>query len=260
LALSRTQVDKLGDRLRKAEVPTDDDLRLLSDVREDRRGAMEMVGSGLAEIVGAVPARRLKTINSIVDKLRRESARLSQIQDIAGLRIVRDMTRAEQDALVEKIAVRFPGAKVFDRRAQPSHGYRAIHVVVSHDRHLVEVQVRTELQHRWAMLVEHLARDWGQQVKYGEAPDLPERLTSGGVSRQYVVALLPELAEAIDLYEDGVRLSAEAMLKSGHPLVGQLDRTRTHVLAGFDLLAGVKDSDHGSGAAGVRPAAADDPP
>lgn len=119
------------------------------------------------------------------------------------------------------------------------------------DGHLVEIQIRTELQHRWAMLVEHLARDWGQQVKYGEAPDLPERLTSGGISRQDVVALLPRLAEAIDLYEDGLRLSAEATLESGHPLVGLLDRTRTHVLEGFDLLAGVKDLNRGSGAAGV---------
>jgi hypothetical protein len=78
LVLSKTQVDKLGDRLRRADVPTDDDLRLLSDFREERRDVMDAVGAGLAEIVGSVPARRLKTINSIVDKLRRESARLSR--------------------------------------------------------------------------------------------------------------------------------------------------------------------------------------
>jgi (p)ppGpp synthase/HD superfamily hydrolase len=163
LALSKTQVDKLGDRLRKAQVPTDDDLRLLSDFREERRGAMDSVGAGLAEIVGTVPARRLKTINSIVDKLRRESARLSQVQDIAGLRIVRDMTRAEQDALVTKILARFPAAKVFDRRVSPSHGYRAVHVVATVDRHLVEVEVRTELQHRWASLVERFASAWASK-------------------------------------------------------------------------------------------------
>ena len=52
MTLSRTQVDKLGDRLRRDEVPTDDDLRLLSEVREDRRSAMETVGSDLGEIVG----------------------------------------------------------------------------------------------------------------------------------------------------------------------------------------------------------------
>ena len=30
MTLSKTQVDKLGDRLRRCEVPSDDDLRLLS--------------------------------------------------------------------------------------------------------------------------------------------------------------------------------------------------------------------------------------
>lgn len=113
MTLSKTQIDKLGVRLRAEDVPSDDDLRLLSGFREERRDAMDAVGAGLAEIVGAVPARRLKTINSIVDKLRRESARLSQVQDVAGLRIVRDMTRIDQDALVGEISARFPRSKVF---------------------------------------------------------------------------------------------------------------------------------------------------
>jgi hypothetical protein len=76
VALSRTQVDRLGDRLRKTAVPSDDDLRLLSEFREERRAVMDAVGSALTEIAGSVPARRLKTINSIVDKLRREKGRL----------------------------------------------------------------------------------------------------------------------------------------------------------------------------------------
>jgi Region found in RelA / SpoT proteins len=112
VALSRTQVDRLGDRLRKEAVPSDDDLRLLSEFREDRRAVMDAVGSALTEIVGSVPARRLKTINSIVDKLRREKSRLSTVQDIAGLRIVRDMTRTDQDQIVGRILVRFPDSKV----------------------------------------------------------------------------------------------------------------------------------------------------
>jgi putative GTP pyrophosphokinase len=201
LALSKTQVDKLGDRLRKAEVPTDDDLRLLSDFREDRRAAMDAVGAGLAEIVGLVPARRLKTINSIVDKLRRESARLSQIQDIAGLRIVRDMTRSEQDSLVERIVARFPDSKVFDRRAQPSHGYRAVHVIVAADRQLVEIQVRTALQHQWALLVERFASAWGQQIKYGEEPDHPSQVVGITESRASVIEMIRTLSRLVDQHE-----------------------------------------------------------
>jgi len=197
VSLSKAQADKLGDRLRKEEIPSDDDLRLLTEFREERRGAMDLVGAGLAEIVGVVPARRLKTINSIVDKLRRERSRLSTIQDIAGLRIVRDMTRTEQDRLVERTVARFPNSKVVDRRVTPSHGYRAVHVIASTDRHLVEIQVRTELQHRWAMLVERFADAWGQQIKYGQQPLDPEASWASGHTRAGAVALLPTLADLV---------------------------------------------------------------
>lgn len=203
MTLSRTQIDKLGDRLRRDEIPTDDDLRLLSEFREDRRSAMEAIGSGLGEIVGTPPAGRLKTINSIVDKLRRESARLSQVQDIAGLRVVRDMSRPEQDELVSRIIARLPDSKVFDRRANPSHGYRAVHVVATVDRHLVEIQVRTELQHRWALLVERFASAWGQQIKYGGVPNDPDAVVDGSTRRE-LTARLASLSSTVDLAEQDV--------------------------------------------------------
>ena len=223
MTLSKTQVDKLGDRLRRCEVPSDDDLRLLSDFREQRRAAMDAVGAGLAEIVGLVPARRLKTINSIVDKLRREKSRLSTVQDIAGLRIVRDLSRTEQDALVEQIAARFPDSKVVDRRAQPSHGYRAVHVIVSLDRHLAEVQIRTELQHRWAMLVERLADAWGQQIKYGGVPDDPAAAGSRGRTRAELVRELLSVSYLIDGTERASQ-SGEMMAGVSEALLSYLDR------------------------------------
>ena len=202
MALSRTQVDKLGERLRKADVPSDDDLRLLDDFRQGYRGAKDGVGATVAEIVGMVPGERLKTTNSIVDKLRRETVRLSQIQDIAGLRVVRDMSRNEQDFLVQRITARISGAKVFDRRAAPSHGYRAVHVIVQVDDCLVEVQVRTALQHGWALLIERFASAWGQQVKYGGEPDEPESVV-GGRTRRAIVAVLAEMSHVVDGVERG---------------------------------------------------------
>jgi ppGpp synthetase/RelA/SpoT-type nucleotidyltranferase len=36
---------------------------------------------------------------------------------------------------------------VIDRREKPSHGYRAVHVIVECGGRMVEIQVRTELQH-----------------------------------------------------------------------------------------------------------------
>ena len=234
MSLSRTQVDKLGDRLRRDEVPTDDDLRLLSGFREQRRTAMEAIGSGLGEIVGTPPAGRLKTINSIVDKLRRESARLSQVQDIAGLRIVRDMTRVDQDELVSLITARFPGSKVFDRRANPSNGYRAVHVIVISERHLVEIQVRTELQHLWAMLVERFADAWGQEIKYGQQPPTVGR----GDARARIVSALFEQAEIIHELESLV-VEVAGHAEADDPLISTLGNLEQRERAALSLYAKV---------------------
>jgi ppGpp synthetase/RelA/SpoT-type nucleotidyltranferase len=54
---------------------------------------------------------------------------------------------------------------VVDRRAKPSHGYRAVHVVVRESGLPVEVQVRTELQHSWTELSESLADTFGSDLK-----------------------------------------------------------------------------------------------
>jgi ppGpp synthetase/RelA/SpoT-type nucleotidyltranferase len=61
----------------------------------------------------------------------------------------------------------FPDAKLVDRRAQPSFGYRAIHLVIPADSKLVEIQVRTQFQHLWAQYSEALADRTGHELKYG---------------------------------------------------------------------------------------------
>ncbi|MGH8935321.1 MAG: hypothetical protein ACRDXD_03470 [Acidimicrobiia bacterium] len=52
----------------------------------------------------------------------------------------------------------------------PDSGYRALHVVVEGDERLIEIQLRTERQHRWADYVEELGRDMGDELKSGEGP------------------------------------------------------------------------------------------
>lgn len=94
--------------------------------------------------------------------------RLTQMQDIAGCRVVvADVT--SQSRLVAGLSGLFE-ATVIDRRGEPSHGYRAVHVVVRCKGRPVEVQVRTDLQHGWAELSEKLADTFGISVKYGGGP------------------------------------------------------------------------------------------
>jgi ppGpp synthetase/RelA/SpoT-type nucleotidyltranferase len=54
-----------------------------------------------------------------------------------------------------------------DRRLKPSHGYRAVHLIVKHLGKVIEVQLRTELQHNWAQLSEKLADKIDPTIKYG---------------------------------------------------------------------------------------------
>jgi ppGpp synthetase/RelA/SpoT-type nucleotidyltranferase len=91
------------------------------------------------------------------------------------MRVVVPGTRDDQDRVVEQICSQFERAKVVDRRAKPSHGYRAVHVVVQVQDYSVEVQVRTELQDRWAQLVERLGDSWAGRSATVNHPTSPAR-------------------------------------------------------------------------------------
>ena len=127
---------------------------------------------------------RVKTTTTLAEKLRRErSMRLSRVQDLAGARItVSD--RIAQDEARDAIARHFEGlgcpCRVVDRRATPSHGYRAVHVVVQVDGIPVEIQIRTELQNTWAQIMERLADQWGRGIRYGQDPVQPDRRVVAG--------------------------------------------------------------------------------
>lgn len=112
--------------------------------------------------------RPAKSTTSVIEKLRRESIRfrLTQMQDIAGCRlIVPDI--AAQETAVEHLRHLFEQCDVVDRRDRPSHGYRAVHVIVTRGGKLIEIQVRTSLQHLWAELSEKLSDVEDPAIKYG---------------------------------------------------------------------------------------------
>ncbi|HYT26352.1 MAG TPA: hypothetical protein VEP73_07735 [Actinomycetota bacterium] len=161
--LSNRQIDRLGDRLRISD-PTAKDLELLGQVRGLYAGALAEVTRVLVDL-GYEPGARLKTVGTLVDKLRRIPEPLSRIQDVAGARVVVEMNREEQDRLVERITARFDHYRVKDRRVDPSFGYRA--------------------------------------VRYGFPPDEPDLLIGQQVTRQRVINVVMELAETIDDAEAG---------------------------------------------------------
>lgn len=166
---SRAQLDRLGERLRDGPV-SDEDLRLLGEYRRSFRSAYETVVARIRGELGLEPTGRpAKTTGSITDKLRRESIRLTQIQDIAGCRLI-VKSIAQQNQVVSLLTTCFPGASVIDRRQTPSHGYRAVHVVARAGAQSVEIQVRTARQQLWAEISEKLSDLVAPGIKYGKGP------------------------------------------------------------------------------------------
>jgi len=101
--------------------------------------------------------------------MKRETIRLTQVQDIAGCRIVVADLEA-QERVVAALRKTFPKVRIFDRRARPTHGYRAVHVVVELLDRTVEIQVRTKLQDTWAEFSEKLSDLIDPSIKYGGGP------------------------------------------------------------------------------------------
>jgi putative GTP pyrophosphokinase len=164
-SFSKTQIDRLGERL-KGERYSDDDLRLLSRYCDSFADAYKEVVSVIQNRLSLEPSgREAKSHVSIIAKLKRESIRLTQIQDIAGCRlVVPDLVL--QDQITQFLVGLFETVTVIDRRLHPSYGYRAVHVVVRIQGKLVEIQVRTWLQQMWAERSETFF-DLDPEIKYG---------------------------------------------------------------------------------------------
>lgn len=168
--MTKAQIDRLGDRLRTGLI-SETDLRLLHEYRRSFANAYEgVVGVVQAELGRQPTGRPAKSTSSIIDKLRRESIRLSQMQDIAGCRFVVSGVVEEQQA-VDKLSTSFEDVTVVDRRKQPSHGYRAVHIIAFVDAKPIEIQLRTRLQHLWAELSEKLSDLIHPDIKYGKGDE-----------------------------------------------------------------------------------------
>lgn len=150
---------------------------------------IKMMLKGRAKSVDAdsIVAQRLKRLPSIRAKLQRETMRLQQMQDLGGCRaIMKDM--GTLGALLEKFeesAKKAPKRKGLRRheliskddylRCPKADGYRSVHYVYAYrtntphlrcfDGLLIEVQVRTRLQHAWATAVEVVDTFTGQSIK-----------------------------------------------------------------------------------------------
>jgi putative GTP pyrophosphokinase len=128
----------------------------------------------------AVVAQRLKRAPSVIVKLQRfPTMKLAQMQDIGGLRaVVKNVARVRklEDSYRRSIFEhQLVSSKDYIKEPK-ADGYRSIHLVYryinarapEYNGLLIELQIRTRLQHAWATAVETMGTFLGQALKSGQ--------------------------------------------------------------------------------------------
>lgn len=232
--VTKTALDRLGHRLSAGDQVVEVDRVILAQVAGVYQQALGAAKARL-EGLGYPATTRVKTTGTLVEKLRREAPmRLSQMQDLAGARIVVYDRPAQDKALCiirEDCAACGRTYRVIDRRDRPSYGYRAVHIIILWDQIPIKVQIRTELQDIWAQMTERLADRWGRGIRYGEDPDSldgsAEALKLVATRRELVASLiaLGDLVATAEVMHAKAESDAEKLDEFGRT-VDNFEQTR----------------------------------
>ena len=168
--VSRSQVRRAGERLRRDEPPTEADRQIYSAYRDTFAESLREVAETIGSFADGAPVQsRLKRFETVVEKLRRSTSDLSRLEDIAGCRVVLP-TMIEQQQVLDRIREAWEVMRERDYQTTPRDGYRALHIVVRAEGRAVEVQLRTELEDLWSNASESLANRLDPDIKYGSGP------------------------------------------------------------------------------------------
>lgn len=192
LSHSKRQVDEAGELLASGNGGPDEReaaLEILNNWRAAHSFPLNTLQVGLrkrarAIYAHALIAQRLKRVPSILQKLVRfRHMKLSRMQDIGGCRAVVDTTTQVNELRdsysKSKQKHEFVSEKDYIKSPKES-GYRGIHLVYrySSDRtpayngRLIEIQLRTRLQHAWATAVETVGTFLQESLKASEGSEL----------------------------------------------------------------------------------------
>lgn len=175
---SKNQIKKAGSTIRKyyrGEVEIEAAIAALELVEEWRAAhyvPLVSANNGLrsrARTAGveAEITQRLKRRQTILEKVQREpTLDLSRMQDIGGCRAVvasiEDLRCLETRLKNGRIPV-VGGADYIEHPRQS--GYRGVHVVVEYQERQIEIQLRTETMHSWALAAEKYSGLLGENLK-----------------------------------------------------------------------------------------------
>lgn len=222
MALSKSKIDKAGRVLSVSAEITEEYLELedvfdnyraqhlepLSQLTIDLQRWLHEYGSGY------YIAQRLKRKPQIIRKLKRLSVRLTQLQDIGGCRIIVTSNK-DVNALIEFIEEKISlqsdlhKLKVTDYREKGRDitGYRSVHMMIEAGGRVLELQIRSKIQHYWAESIERTSVIYGRHLK--EQDGDPE-----------VIAYFKELSDVFYEIESGRSPSVQSKIS--------LDKRRVH--------------------------------
>jgi ppGpp synthetase/RelA/SpoT-type nucleotidyltranferase len=217
--LTNSQVNKAGRFLRKWAQggPVEDfqaverSFDTLLSFRAEHQQPLGKATMGLRSVVRTERcervevSQRLKRIPTIFDKLVREpTLALANMQDIGGCRAVL-ASIAELRRVEARLKKNRPPIGYNDYIEHPrASGYRGVHVVVAYDGRRIEVQLRTQVMHDWAITVERLSGRLGENLK-----------GDGAHAVQQLLAVISEAMalEETDMPVDGSLLETMARLR-----------------------------------------------
>jgi len=100
-----------------------------------------------------------------------------------------------------------------------SHGYRAVHLIVTTQGASVEIQVRTSLQHLWAELSERLADVIDSRIKYGR----------GAPQVNQLLAVESEIIAKLEGFEKDFRLLPNETTEAHRSRMRQIQQSTTRM-------------------------------
>ena len=188
---SKSQINKAADIIARGKIKgsvSDDDVqqarKLIDAWRRAHSYPLHVFAKTLRwrtrTFTGAVVARRLKRMPTILDKLGSRESHMdyTNMQDLGGVRAIlknqKQVDRLAKKILVSRTPHELKDDMDYTRKPKPS-GYRGRHLVYKYkasseaqsqyDGLMVEMQLRTELQHIWATGVETMGVVVGQDLK-----------------------------------------------------------------------------------------------
>lgn len=268
---SKSKTDFAGDILRNvlsSEEDKNNALKILSNWRAAHSYPMHIFKKRLKNVSEkidkiALSSQRLKRVPSIIKKLNRSydgrspTMKLTQMQDIAGCRVVMPNVKHANN-LYQKYYIK--GDLKHKRINEKNYilhpkadGYRSIHLIYRYSSDkgkkdynglLVEVQIRSKLQHLWATAVETVDFFTNQAIKSNEGREdwvTFFRLVSSAFAQLENCPMVPNTPSDKDTLYSLIRkkekeLQVRSKMKHWTNTIRQFDQLKGKTKAQFFLL------------------------